>query len=65
MSLASAADVKSARQPTIDAMVGKVSFDGATGKVEFDEFGDTTTKIMTAYKVEGGKWVADETEEFK
>ena len=41
--------------------VGKVSFDGATGKVDFDEFGDTTTKTMTAYKVKGGKWVADKT----
>ena len=28
--------------------------------VAFDEFGDTTTKIITAYKVTGGKWVADE-----
>ena len=40
-SLASASDAKSARQATIDA-VSKVSFDGATGKVAFDEFGDTT-----------------------
>ena len=38
--------------------MGKVSFDGATGKVEFDEFGDTMDKIMTAYKVKGGKWAA-------
>ena len=64
MSLASAADAKSARQPTVDAMAD-VAFDGATGKVAFDEFGDTTTKVLTTYKVEGGKWVADETEEFK
>ncbi len=61
-SLASASDAKSARQATIDAM-GKVSFDGATGKVAFDEFGDTTTKVLTVYKVEGGKWVADKTGE--
>jgi branched-chain amino acid transport system substrate-binding protein len=59
-SLASASDAKSARQATIDAM-GKVSFDGATGKVAFDEFGDTTTKVWTAYKVEGGKWVPAKT----
>ena len=64
VSLASAADAKSARQPTVDAMAD-VAFDGATGKVAFDEFGDTTTKVLTTYKVEGGKWVADETEEFK
>ena len=59
-SLASASDAKSARSATIDAM-GKVSFDGATGKVAFDQYGDTTTKVLTAYKVSGGKWVADKT----
>ena len=52
-SLASASDAKSARQATIDAM-SKVSFDGATGKVAFDQYGDTTTKVLTAYKVDGG-----------
>ena len=40
-----------ARQATVDA-IGKVSFDGATGKVAFDEYGDTTTKVLTVYKVE-------------
>ena len=43
--------------------MGKVSFDGATGKVAFDEFGDTTTKVLTVYKVEDGKWVAEKTGE--
>ncbi len=64
VSLKDAADVKSARQPTVDAMAS-VTFDGATGKVAFDEFGDTTTKVLTVYKVEGGKWVPAKTEEFK
>jgi branched-chain amino acid transport system substrate-binding protein len=64
VSLPQAADAKSARQPTVDAMA-QVSFDGATGKVAFDEFGDTTTKVLTTYKVVDGNWVADETEEFK
>jgi branched-chain amino acid transport system substrate-binding protein len=59
-SLGSASDAKSARQATIDAM-SKVSFDGATGKVAFDQYGDTTTKVLTAYKVKDGKWVADKT----
>ena len=36
-----------------------------TGKVAFDEFGDSTSKILTVYKVEGGKWVASKTDEFK
>ena len=61
VSLKDAADAKSARQATIDA-VGKVSFDGVTGKVQFDEFGDTLARVITGYKVEGGKWVAVKTE---
>jgi branched-chain amino acid transport system substrate-binding protein len=63
-SLGDAADGKSARQATVDALA-KVAFDGATGKVAFDEFGDTTTKVLTTYKVEGGKFVPAKTEEFK
>ncbi len=63
-SLASATDVKSARAATITA-VGSVSFEGVTGKVAFDQYGDTTSKILTVYKVTGGKWVADKTDTFK
>ncbi|MER7763420.1 branched-chain amino acid ABC transporter substrate-binding protein [Streptomyces sp. NPDC097619] len=44
-----------ARAKVVEAM-GKVSFDGVTGKVAFDEFGDTTNKQLTVYKVEGGAW---------
>ena len=36
----------------------KVSFDGVTGKVSFDEFGDTTNKQLTVYEVKGGDWAA-------
>ncbi len=60
VSLKDAADAKSARQGTIDALA-TVSFDGATGPVAFDEFGDSTTKVLTVYKVSDGKWVADKT----
>lgn len=60
VSLASASDAKSARQATIDA-IGAVSFQGATGDVSFDEYGDATAKVLTVYKVEGDKWVAVET----
>ncbi len=59
-SLASASDGKSARQATIDA-IGKVSFDGATGPVAFNEFGDTTNKVITVYKVVDGKWATEAT----
>jgi branched-chain amino acid transport system substrate-binding protein len=41
------------------------SIDGVTGKVAFDEFGDTTTRILTVYKVDGGAWKPQKTEEFK
>ena len=50
-SLKDAKDVESARQATVDA-VGKVSFDGVTGKIAFDQYGDTTSKVLTVYKVE-------------
>ncbi|MFJ9684225.1 ABC transporter substrate-binding protein [Streptomyces bacillaris] len=38
--------------------VGKVDFDGVTGKVSFDEFGDTTNKQLTVYEYKDGDWVA-------
>jgi branched-chain amino acid transport system substrate-binding protein len=63
-SLASAADAKSARSATITDMA-KVSFEGATGKVGFDEFGDSVSRVLTVYKVDGGKWVAEKTGELK
>ena len=44
--------------------MSNVAFDGVTGKVAFDEFGDTTSRVLTVYAVDGGaKPVA--TEEFK
>jgi branched-chain amino acid transport system substrate-binding protein len=58
--LASASDVKSAREATIKEMVN-VSFDGVTGKVGFDEFGDSKVKVITGYKVDAGKWAAVKT----
>ncbi|WP_371581011.1 branched-chain amino acid ABC transporter substrate-binding protein [Streptomyces sp. NBC_01314] len=42
----------------ITEAVQNVSFDGVTGKVSFDEYGDTTNKQLTVYKVEGGEWKA-------
>ncbi|PSM42138.1 branched chain amino acid ABC transporter substrate-binding protein [Streptomyces dioscori] len=44
-----------ARAKITEAVQG-VSFDGVTGKVSFDEFGDTTNKQLTVYSVEGGAW---------
>ncbi|MFD3308367.1 branched-chain amino acid ABC transporter substrate-binding protein [Streptomyces sp. NPDC058656] len=44
-----------ARAKVTEAMQG-VTFDGVTGKVAFDEFGDATNKQLTVYSVEGGTW---------
>jgi branched-chain amino acid transport system substrate-binding protein len=63
-SLKDAKDAKSAREGTITAL-SKVSFDGVTGKVAFDEFGDATAKVLTVYKVDGGKWTTSKTDTFK
>ncbi|GAA3615575.1 branched-chain amino acid ABC transporter substrate-binding protein [Marihabitans asiaticum] len=64
VSLKDAETAEDARQATIDAMAD-VTFDGATGKVAFDEFGDTTTRVLTAYEVKDGEWTDVNTEEFK
>jgi branched-chain amino acid transport system substrate-binding protein len=64
VSLKGAASVSDARQATVDAMKN-VSFDGVTGKVAFDEYGDTTTKVLTVYKDTGSDWAAAKTDTFK
>ncbi|HSH59279.1 MAG TPA: branched-chain amino acid ABC transporter substrate-binding protein, partial [Acidimicrobiales bacterium] len=45
--------------------VQKTDFDGVTGKVAFDQFGDTTTKVLTVYKVTSQEWKAAKTDEFE
>jgi branched-chain amino acid transport system substrate-binding protein len=44
--------------------IGKYSAEGATGEVAFDEFGDSTNKVLTVYQVTGGKWDPVDTGEF-
>ncbi|MCW2500996.1 MAG: branched chain amino acid transporter substrate-binding protein [Frankiales bacterium] len=44
--------------------VQATQLDGATGKVSFDEFGDTTNKVITMYKVESGEFKKKETGTF-
>ena len=41
----------------IIAAVAKTDFEGVTGKVAFDDKGDTTNKAITVYVVKDGKWV--------
>jgi branched-chain amino acid transport system substrate-binding protein len=45
--------------------VGESDFDGVTGHISFDEFGDTNLKVLTVNQVKGGKVVPGTTEEFK
>ncbi|UZJ34087.1 branched-chain amino acid ABC transporter substrate-binding protein [Streptomyces endophytica] len=53
-----------ARKKVTDAM-NKVTFDGVTGKVAFDKYGDTTNTMITAYQVEKGDWAARFSAPFK
>ncbi|MGI5374639.1 branched-chain amino acid ABC transporter substrate-binding protein [Streptomyces sp. CA-251387] len=46
------------RKAVLDAM-SKVKFDGVTGTISFDEFGDTTNHTMTAYKVKNKAWAPE------
>jgi branched-chain amino acid transport system substrate-binding protein len=55
VSLKDAKDVASVRPATLNA-VQNISFDGLTGKVGFDKFGDSTSRVLTSYKVVGLKW---------
>ncbi|MCG6493079.1 branched-chain amino acid ABC transporter substrate-binding protein [Kitasatospora sp. A2-31] len=52
-----------ARAKIVEA-VQKVSFEGVTGKVSFDEFGDTTNKQLTVYAVKDGKWAVEKSGTF-
>jgi branched-chain amino acid transport system substrate-binding protein len=54
----------SVRQAVVKAVQGS-SITGATGKVSFDEFGDTTNKTLTVYKVTSGAWKSEKTGSFQ
>ncbi|MEC4019731.1 branched-chain amino acid ABC transporter substrate-binding protein [Streptomyces sp. H27-D2] len=47
------------------AAMSKVKFDGVTGAVSFDKYGDTTNTMITAYKVEGKAWKPNLSEQYK
>jgi amino acid/amide ABC transporter substrate-binding protein, HAAT family (TC 3.A.1.4.-) len=63
-SLKDAKSAEEARKATVEAM-SKVKFSGVTGDVAFDEYGDTTSRVLTVYGVKGGKWEAIKTDAFK
>ncbi len=64
VSLADKSDLSTARADTVKALAD-VSFDGTTGHVAFDEFGDTKSRVITLYQVKNGKWVALKTVDYK
>jgi branched-chain amino acid transport system substrate-binding protein len=53
----------SVRSAIVDA-VQSTDFTGVTGHVSFDQYGDTTNKVLTVYKVTGGAWVPVKTDTF-
>jgi len=57
-------------RPKLRQAIQDGSIDGVTGKVAFDQFGDTTTRILTVYRVEKDAsgalaWKPQETKEFQ
>ncbi|MFS8098529.1 branched-chain amino acid ABC transporter substrate-binding protein [Lentzea alba] len=44
--------------------VGKYSGSGATGEIKFDQYGDSTNKVLTVYQVTGTAWKDVQTGEF-
>ncbi len=62
--LAEKDDVVAAREEIVKE-IQDTNLKGVTGDVAFDEFGDTTTKVLTVYKVTGAKWAPDKVDTFK
>ncbi|MDF2265566.1 branched-chain amino acid ABC transporter substrate-binding protein [Streptomyces coacervatus] len=53
-------DINDLRSKIVDE-VGKSDFQGITGKVSFDQYGDTGNKQLTVYQVVNGEWKAVKT----
>jgi branched-chain amino acid transport system substrate-binding protein len=65
--LAKAAGENKSGQELRDEVTKEVQdsdFDGATGKISFDQFGDTNNKVLTAYEIKAGKYEAANTSSF-
>lgn len=61
--LPEAGDPAKARAATVTALAS-TDFQGATGTVAFDQFGDARERVLTAYEVVDGAWKAEKTEDF-
>jgi branched-chain amino acid transport system substrate-binding protein len=46
----------SSMRDTLVKNVGSYTGSGATGQVGFDQYGDSTNKVLTVYSVTGGAW---------
>lgn len=57
-------DWAEAKRPDMLTNVGAYTASGATGNIKFDEYGDSTNKVLTVYQVTGGKWKDVQTGEF-
>ncbi|WP_184731155.1 branched-chain amino acid ABC transporter substrate-binding protein [Streptomyces netropsis] len=53
-----------ARAKVVEAL-NKVKFDGVSGPVSFDKYGDTTNTMITAYQVDGTTWKSRHSAEYK
>jgi len=53
----------SVRQDIIKA-VQDTDYDGVAGHVSFDQYGDTTNRVLTVYKVTAGEWKPVKTDTF-
>ena len=52
------------RRTLIEAMQD-IQAVGATGRIAFDEYGDTTDRVLTVYQAVGGTWQPERTAELK
>jgi branched-chain amino acid transport system substrate-binding protein len=48
----------------IENAMAQVNFQGVTGQVSFDQYGDATNKQLTVYGVKGGQWTTIKTGTF-
>ncbi|MCH6165113.1 branched-chain amino acid ABC transporter substrate-binding protein [Pseudonocardia alaniniphila] len=57
-------DFTSSRRQELIHAIQQTNLEGAAGHVSFDQFGDTTNKVLTVYTVRGGDFVPVETGTF-
>jgi branched-chain amino acid transport system substrate-binding protein len=48
--------VKDNRSKILDALNQTKDYNGVIGTTSFDEFGDTSNKVLTVYQVKSEKW---------